>query len=78
MLHSTLQVNATQMAPQARGLSVSLFAFFLFTGQSVGVALAAPVVDRYGARPVFATAAMILILVGFWFRAQLRARALSG
>ena len=77
MLHNTLQVNATQMAPEARGLAVSLFAFFLFTGQSVGVALAAPVVDRYGARPVFAAAALILILVGFWFRAHLLRRALG-
>ena len=42
MLHNTLQTNATQMAPEARGLAVSLFAFALFTGQSVGVALAAP------------------------------------
>jgi MFS transporter, YNFM family, putative membrane transport protein len=71
MLHNTLQVNATQMAPEARGLAVSLFAFFLFTGQSLGVALGAPVVDRFGARPVFAIAAVILILIAFWFRARL-------
>jgi MFS transporter, YNFM family, putative membrane transport protein len=71
MLHNTLQVNATQMAPAARGLSVSLFAFFLFTGQSLGVALGAPVVDRFGARPVFATAAIVLLSIAFWFRAQL-------
>ena len=31
MLHNTLQTNATQMAPEARGLAVSLFAFMLFT-----------------------------------------------
>jgi MFS transporter, YNFM family, putative membrane transport protein len=31
MLHNTVQVNATQMAPEVRGLAVSLFAFFLFT-----------------------------------------------
>jgi MFS transporter, YNFM family, putative membrane transport protein len=71
MLHNTLQVNATQMAPKARGLTVSLFAFFLFTGQSLGVALGAPVVDRFGARPVFAAAAIVLMSVAFWFRAQL-------
>ena len=29
MLHNTLQTNATQMAPEARGLAVSLFAFML-------------------------------------------------
>src|SRR5581483_6072198 len=39
MLHNTLQTNATQMAPEARGLAVSLFAFMLFCGQSAGVAL---------------------------------------
>src|SRR5215510_6412475 len=71
MLHNTLQVNATQMTPEARGLAVSLFAFFLFTGQSIGVALGAPVVDRFGARPVFAIAAVVLVLVAFWFRARL-------
>ena len=71
MLHNTLQVNATQMAPEARGLAVSLFAFFLFTGQSLGVALAAPVVDRFGAQPVFAIAAVVLISIAFWFRARL-------
>ena len=47
MLHNTLQTNATQMVPEARGLAVSLFAFVLFTGQSVGVALAGRM-DRYG------------------------------
>ncbi|HEU0058709.1 MAG TPA: MFS transporter [Hyphomicrobiaceae bacterium] len=71
MLHNTLQVNATQMAPEARGLAVSLFAFFLFTGQSLGVALGAPVVDRFGARPVFAIAAVVLVVIAFWFRARL-------
>ena len=38
MLHNTLQVNATQMAPEARGAAVSLFAFCLFTSQSAGIA----------------------------------------
>lgn len=75
MLHNTLQVNATQMAPQARGLAVALFAFCLFTGQSAGVALAGPIIDRHGARPVFAAAALILLVVAFFFRAELGKRA---
>jgi MFS transporter, YNFM family, putative membrane transport protein len=37
MLHNTLQVNATQMAPASRGSAVSLFALCLFSGQSAGV-----------------------------------------
>ena len=52
-------------------LAVSLFAFSLFTGQSLGVALGAPVIDRFGARPVFAIAAVVLISIAFWFRARL-------
>src|SRR5262249_56742812 len=52
MLHNTLQVNATQMTPEARGLAVSLFALALFIGQSVGVALAAPILDPSLARPL--------------------------
>jgi MFS transporter, YNFM family, putative membrane transport protein len=71
MLHNTLQTNATQMAPEARGLAISLFAFSLFTGQSVGVALAAPVMDRYGARPIFLVTAVVILAIAFRFRRQL-------
>jgi len=39
MLHNTLQVNATQMAPDRRGAAVSAFASCFFLGQSVGVSL---------------------------------------
>jgi predicted MFS family arabinose efflux permease len=71
MLHTTLQTNATQMAPEARGLAVSFFAFALFTGQSVGVALAAPIMDRYGGRPIFLATALAILAIAFWFRRQL-------
>jgi YNFM family putative membrane transporter len=74
MLHTTLQTNATQMAPEARGLAVSLFAFALFTGQSVGVALAAPIMDRYGGRPIFLATALVIVAIAFYFRWQLADR----
>ena len=74
MFHNTLQTNATQMAPEARGLAVSLFAFSLFIGQSIGVALAAPIVDLYGAPPVYVAAAVLLPLTAVWFRRQLALR----
>jgi len=77
MLHNTLQTEATQMAPEARGLSVSLFAIMLFTGQAVGVALAGPLVDRWGARPVFVFAAAALLSIAVWFRWRLIARKLQ-
>ena len=38
MLHNTLQTNATQMAPEARGTASRVFSSALFLGQSAGVA----------------------------------------
>ena len=77
MLHNTLQTNATQMAPETRAIGVSLFAFFRFLGQSLGVAAAAPVIDRWGASPVYLVAAVIIPVTALWFRAQLRLRPVS-
>lgn len=74
MLHNTLQTNATQMAPQMRAMGVSMFAFFLFLGQSLGVAIAAPVVDTWGAPPIYVVAALILPIVAVWFRTRLSLR----
>jgi predicted MFS family arabinose efflux permease len=78
MLHNTLQTVATQMAPEARGLAISLFAFMLFGGQSAGVAMAAPVVDRYGAEAIFLVSAVALPLVALWFRWELVRRQVEG
>ena len=74
MLHNTLQTEATQLAPEARGLSVSLFAIVLFTGQAVGVALAGWVLDRWGGTPVFLAAAGGMLVIVLWFRLQLLRR----
>ena len=49
MLHNTLQTNATQMLPEARGTAVA-FSSALFLGQTAGVALAAPIVRPRTAR----------------------------
>ncbi len=35
-MHGTLQTRATELAPEARGTAVSLFAFFFFMGQASG------------------------------------------
>ena len=71
MLHNTLQVHATQMAPEARGGALALFACSLFTGQSAGVWLASHAVDETGARPVFLVAAVGLSLLALDFRRRL-------
>ena len=74
MMHNTMQTEATQLAPEARGLSVSMFAIMLFTGQAVGVALAGAVLDRWGGTTLFLAAAGGLLVVMVWFRMQFRAR----
>jgi predicted MFS family arabinose efflux permease len=74
MLHNTLQTEATQMTPEARGTSVALFASMYFIGQTAGVALAAPVMDNAGARPLFVFAAVGLPALAFWFTHRLKRR----
>lgn len=74
MFHNTMQANATQMAPGARGTAVSLFASALFLGQSVGVLLAASLVDRIGSGAVIALGGGVLTAVGLFFAQALRRR----
>jgi predicted MFS family arabinose efflux permease len=74
MFHNTLQVHGTQMAPEARGSGLALFALCLFLGQAIGVPVAAPIVDRWGAPPVFWAAAVFLPLLAVWFAHALRRR----
>jgi predicted MFS family arabinose efflux permease len=72
MAHNTLQVNATQMAPEARATGLALFSSSLYIGQSIGVVAAAPVVDRFGAPPVFIATAIMWPVLAFWFVGKLR------
>lgn len=58
MLHNTLQVQATQMAPAARGSAVTLFACSLFFGQSTGVLIMAQSVDMGWLAYAFTAAAV--------------------
>lgn len=48
MMHSTLQTRATELAPTARATGISLFAFSLFLGSSLGAFLTAQSIERLG------------------------------
>jgi predicted MFS family arabinose efflux permease len=72
MLHNTLQVNATQMAPAQRGSSLALFACTLFLGHSAGVTIAGLLIERLGTAPVLAGAGALLLAVGSTFAVALR------
>ena len=64
MLHNTLQTQATQMAPKARGAGVALFAGFLFIGQSMGVGVVAVFMDSASIWAVFSAAALGIAVLG--------------
>jgi predicted MFS family arabinose efflux permease len=72
LFHNTLQTNATQMAPGARGAAVSLFAFCFFLGQASGVATLGFTVDRIGYGPGFLFSGAGLLLLGLWFGGRKR------
>ena len=78
MLHNTLQVNATQMAPAHRGSSLALFAAILFIGHAAGATVAGTLAERHGTAPVLVGAGVLLLLVGLAFAFARRARMRTG
>jgi MFS transporter, YNFM family, putative membrane transport protein len=74
MLHNTLQTNATQMTPEARGTAVAIFSSALYLGQTLGVAINGVIFDRFTAVPVFLIAAAGLLALALWFARALRRR----
>ncbi|MES2785829.1 MAG: MFS transporter [Pseudomonadota bacterium] len=74
LFHNTLQTHATQMAPEARGTAVSIFAFCLFVGQAIGVSIAGYSFDRWGYAPMLVVPAAALPVVGWWFARALGRR----
>ncbi|HEX8122844.1 MAG TPA: MFS transporter [Solirubrobacteraceae bacterium] len=72
-LHSTLQLWATQVHPEARALSVSLFASAIFVGGAAASAAAAPLADADRFALIFALSAVlagVLAVAGATLRAR--------
>jgi MFS transporter, YNFM family, putative membrane transport protein len=77
MLHNTLQTNATQMTPEARGTAVAIFSSAIFIGQTAGVAGGSLLIDRFGAMLLFMISAAFLPMLSIWFGRILALRAKS-
>jgi predicted MFS family arabinose efflux permease len=71
-LHNTLQTNATQMTPEARGTAVAIFSSAIYLGQTAGVPLAALVFDRFAGVPLFLITAVTLPALAWWFARELQ------
>ncbi|HUG16145.1 MAG TPA: MFS transporter, partial [Thermomicrobiales bacterium] len=59
VMHSTFQTRATELAPTARATGVSLFAFSLFLGSSIGALLTALAIDTFGYHPTMLALAAV-------------------
>jgi len=67
MVHNTLQINATQMAPERRGAAVAAFAACYFIGQSAGIAVSSVLLSRLGTSGVIALCGVGVLLVALNF-----------
>ena len=76
-LHNTMQTNATQMTPEARGTAVAIFSSAIYLGQMLGVAVGAFIFDRFTAVPLFIATAVVLPMLGWWFAGKLRRRKVA-
>jgi predicted MFS family arabinose efflux permease len=72
MFHNTLQTKATEMAPQARGTAIAVFAFSLFMGQAGGVAACGLLIIAVGYQWSFMLAGVGLLALGQWFASRVQ------
>jgi hypothetical protein len=62
-----MQAKVTQMVPTARGTGVTLFAGFLFLGQSLGVLMLAELISRFNSSYVLSAVGSGVVLLGAFF-----------
>jgi predicted MFS family arabinose efflux permease len=67
MLHNTLQINATQMAPERRGAAVAAFAASYFIGQSAGITVFGFLIPTVGTAGVIVLGAAGVMVVSLSF-----------
>jgi predicted MFS family arabinose efflux permease len=71
MMHNTLQTQATEMAPHARGSAIALFAFSLFLAQAIGVWVFGFLVDVIDYRMILSGAGIGLAVLAWSIRRRL-------
>jgi YNFM family putative membrane transporter len=71
MLHNTVQLKATEMAPQARGASVSSYASLWSVGQAAGVAVMGAAITQFQYTVPIIAFGIGFALLGVWMRARL-------
>ena len=64
MLHNSMQTEATELAPSARGSAVALFACGFFIGQGLGPLVFAALLHGFGARIALVVVAAVILVLG--------------
>ncbi|MGH8682904.1 MAG: MFS transporter [Burkholderiales bacterium] len=70
-MHNTLQMKATEMAPQSRATGLSLFSMGWASGQAVGAALMGGAIAAFGYAPMIVGFGIAYALLGVGLRRQL-------
>ena len=71
LIHNTVQTRATEIAPDARGSAVALYASAWATGQALGVAAMGLAASVFGYAPMIAVFGLGFGVLGLWLRANL-------
>jgi predicted MFS family arabinose efflux permease len=66
MLHNSIQLGVTELAPRARGSAVSLHAFSFFIGQSLGPVVFGTTQHALGAAATLSACAAGILVLGLW------------
>ncbi len=71
LVHNTIQARATDVAPQARGSAVALYASSWALGQAGGVAAMGLAVASFGYAPAIVACGIGFGLLGMWLRSNM-------
>jgi predicted MFS family arabinose efflux permease len=71
LLHNTIQLKATEVAPEARGTAVALYATAWALGQAIGIAAIGLAVAAFGYAPAIMACGLAFAALGLWLRSNL-------
>jgi len=71
LLHNTIQMKATEVAPDARATAVALYATAWALGQALGIAAIGGVVAAFGYAPAIMASGLAFAALGLWLRSNL-------
>jgi predicted MFS family arabinose efflux permease len=77
-MHASIQVQATELSPAARGAAMSLHSFFFFMGHASGPVLYGAGFVQFGSAVTLTIAAMIAMAIGLVTARLLRERTGEG